>query len=112
MLIKRLDVSSILAGRRFSPGRRFARPPTRCARTDLMGAVRRLKVKHPDACTPAVSLVLKEECVAGRNGGLCLARVNRIIGGVVGRSFPDVMSIRFATGVRNLLSVIRRKGIP
>lgn len=48
--------------------RHFARHPPHCARTDLIHHLRRLNVKHPSACTPAVRAVRGHRCIIGKSG--------------------------------------------
>ncbi len=92
-----------------SPGRRFARPPDECARTSLIGTVRRGNVNEPDACGPAVVAVANENCITESNGTLCPARLNAVMDSLVTRGFRSVISVNFATSVRRHLSGIRSK---
>lgn len=57
-----------LRRRNVATARHFARRPPHCARTDLIHGLRRLNVKHPSACTPAVSAVRRHRCIVGKRG--------------------------------------------
>lgn len=67
-LLPPLGGKRILSRGSVMTARHFARHPSHCARTDLMHGLRRLKVKHPSACTPAVSAVRRHRCIRGNSG--------------------------------------------
>ncbi len=106
-----VDVNSMLGLHSLTTGRRFARPPTQCARPALVGTLSRGNVNHPSACTPVLSGVLGQSCVRHIGGFLVPARLNGIMSSLVIRCFGGVFRVGFATNLRRRLSGVNSKSL-
>ncbi len=103
VLLKSLDSSSELIFEEFDPKQHFTQPPAHYTEAALVKTMEELGIGRPSTYAPTISTIIARRYVAKENKNLYMTELGEVVNGMMKRSFPSIVDVRFTANMESLL---------
>ena len=103
VLLKRLDMDSVLTKESLNSKQHFTQPPAHYTEATLVKTLEELGIGRPSTYAPTISTIIARRYVAKENKNLYLTEIGEVVNNIMKQSFPSIVDVNFTANMESLL---------
>ena len=103
VLLKGLDMDSVLTKESFDMKQHFTQPPAHYTEAALVKTLEELGIGRPSTYAPTISTIIARRYVAKENKNLYLTEIGEVVNNIMKQSFPSIVDVNFTANMESLL---------
>ena len=103
VLLKGLDMDSILTKESLNSKQHFTQPPAHYTEATLVKTLEELGIGRPSTYAPTISTIIARRYVAKENKNLYLTEIGEVVNNIMKQSFPSIVDVNFTANMESLL---------
>ena len=103
VLLKGLDMDSVLTKERLNSKQHFTQPPAHYTEATLVKTLEELGIGRPSTYAPTISTIIARRYVAKENKNLYLTEIGEVVNNIMKQSFPSIVDVNFTANMESLL---------
>jgi DNA topoisomerase-1 len=106
LLMKGLDMDSVLTLQEFESKQHFTQPPAHYTEASLVKTLEELGIGRPSTYAPTITTIIGRRYVAKENKNLYMTELGEIVNNIMRQAFPSIIDVHFTANLESLLDKV------